>query len=98
MAGDTLAWLCQVGFTFYRWYQPTAPAALQVCMPDDFYFDQNFNIKAKCWSDAKPAIKIAVERCGCDGAMGRAPGLVGIAAAVLVMTVVLLRGGSRASW
>lgn len=65
-------------------------------MPDDFYFDQNFNIKAKCWSDAKPAIKVAVERCGCSGAAGRTPGLGGIAAAVLLAMVLLLRGPPRA--
>jgi len=74
-------------------YSSCGNHAWQVCMPDDFYYDQNADIKAKCWSDAKPSIKIAVERCGCNGATGRAQGLAG----ATTMALLGLRTGRSTS-
>mmetsp|Transcript_10901 Transcript_10901/g.14194 ORF Transcript_10901/g.14194 Transcript_10901/m.14194 type:complete len:154 (+) Transcript_10901:249-710(+) len=42
-----------------------------VILPDGFYYDPEQTLSG-CWNDVKDDIKIAVERCGCDGAEARA--------------------------
>lgn len=45
-----------------------------VCLPPAYYFDQDaYRSLEGCWSRAKPAFKVAVERCGCNAAAGLAP-------------------------
>lgn len=38
-----------------------------VCLPYTYYYDANYNIDG-CWHDVRHRVKIAVERCGCNGA------------------------------
>ena len=40
-------------------------ACTEVCLPDGYYFDPN-KMLSGCWEDNETAMKINVERCGCN--------------------------------
>ena len=55
----------QKGFLFF------VPAEKPKRMPDGFFYDPDDTIAGKWTAEVQQAVKIAVEKCGCDAAAGR---------------------------
>ena len=63
---------------------PEAPKT----MPDGFFYDPEDKISGKWGSEVEQAVKIAVEKCGCDGAGRVAAGAAALVAAALAAVLL----------
>ena len=61
----------------------------EMCLPDGYYYDSAFNIEG-CWNEAKPQVKIGVERCGCDAAFSLQPSALLVTCLILLLSLLLL--------